>query len=84
MDWGTISRWRDVVEDVSRGSRVDNLERYSEKKPTSRGNDADAFVYQRRDLENLDEASLKKSHETQWCIHADYLIRVTVVHVWCG
>lgn len=33
---------------------------------------------------NVDEGFLK-SRDTQWCIHVNYLICVTVVHLcWCG
>lgn len=41
-------RRRDVVENVPRVTRGNNLERYSENKSTSRDDDGDAFAYQRQ------------------------------------
>lgn len=84
-------RRRDVVENVPRVTRGNNLERYSENKSTSRYDDDDAFAYQRQFLKiwiekNEDEGFLKKSRETQLCIYADCFICTTDVPAgaWCG
>lgn len=59
-------RWRNVIENVSRGLSVNNLEGYSEKSASR--DDDDAFVYQRQNWEKCGRRPLKEPRDS--AVHA--------------